>query len=221
MQSVASKIYRNQGNPEVLKRVPAQASRILDIGCGAGDNAAQLKGKGASIDGLTLSEDEAVLAREVCENVWIHNLEAGLPDAVEGPYDAAICSHVLEHICWPEKLLAGVRRVLRPDGRLIVALPNMLTARNRFRIMLGQWNYTRSGLMDNTHFRVYTFKTAQEMLRKNGFELVEATATGALPIPGWGRLPKSIRGGIDGAATWLAPGFIGHQLLYVAKPSVI
>ncbi|MGF1453005.1 MAG: class I SAM-dependent methyltransferase [Opitutales bacterium] len=218
MKRVDHKVYRNKGNPEVLRRVPDSAKRILDIGCGAGDNAAQLKERGAVVDGLTLSEEEAAVSREFCKQVVIHDLEQGLPKDLNGPYDAAICSHVLEHICWPEQLLEGVRKSLAPDGRLIVALPNMLNARNRIKIMLGQWNYTDSGLMDNTHFRVYTFKTAQEMLRKNGFEIIEAAASGFLPIPGWNRLPVALRGGIDRLSIRMLPGLFGHQLLYVAKP---
>src|SRR4051812_34268990 len=114
--SVAHKTYGGNTNAAVLDAVPRSARRLLDLGCGAGGNAGALAARGAVVDGVTLSEGEAEDARRVCRQVWVHNLETGLPTDATGPYDCCICSHVLEHICFPEALLAGVRDVLTPDG---------------------------------------------------------------------------------------------------------
>ncbi|MGF1500128.1 MAG: class I SAM-dependent methyltransferase, partial [Elainellaceae cyanobacterium] len=100
MNSVREKSYKNKGNLPVLNRMPETARTVLDVGCGAGDNARLLKERGLVIDGITLSEEEAAASREFCRQVWIFNLEDGLPPEVTDRYDAVICSHVLEHVCW-------------------------------------------------------------------------------------------------------------------------
>ena len=82
--NVAGKIYTNSGNGPVLARVPRGVRVVLDVGCGAGDNARALHALGCVVDGITLSEQEAVLARPACRAVHIFNLEQGLPEGFAG-----------------------------------------------------------------------------------------------------------------------------------------
>lgn len=215
--SVAGKVYANCGNEAVLRLVPEAARRILDVGCGAGDNAARLRRPNREIVGVTLSESEAELAREHCSRVLVTNLEQGLSLAGE-TFDAVVCSHVLEHICFPDRLLRDIRQALAPGGKLIVALPNLLTYKNRMRLALGRFEYQSSGIMDDTHFRWYTFATAQRLLRRQGFAIEFAGAHGAFPLwPVRRWLPTGVTARIDGAACRLKPGLFGYQLLYVAS----
>lgn len=218
LTSVAEKVYSNRGNAAVLAAVPA-AGAVLDVGCGAGDNAAVLAGRGAVVDGVTLSAEEARVAEAFCRRVFIHNLEAGLPAEISGPYDAVICSHVLEHICWPEKLLADLHRVLAPHGVLVVALPNLLHYSNRWKLLAGRVEYEPSGLMDNTHFRWYTLATAARLLERHGFMVQRRFAQGSLPL--WllrSILPRSWTARLDAGASRLRPGLFGYQMLLVAQP---
>lgn len=181
---VQQKVYQHQGNTAVIKLVSPNAKKILDVGCGAGSNAAVLYSQGYIVDGITLSEDEGVLAKEFCRKVYIHNLEDGLPVNIDKDYDTCICSHVLEHICWPERLLTEIREaLLANNGTLVVALPNLLNYRDRLKLLMGQFEYSEDGgIWDNTHFRWYTFKSAQNLLRKNGFTITRAYADGIFPF---------------------------------------
>ncbi len=207
--SVAEKTYANRGNVDVLRRVPDAASAILDIGCGAGDNARQLACPGRSIVGVTLSEDEAKLAREYCDRVLVANVEGGLPETMT-EIDVAICCHVLEHICFPEKLLGDIAKSLSADGILIVALPNLMWYKTRFRLLMGSFEYAPHGIMDNTHFRWYTFVSAQKMLERNGFQIESAEAQGGLPLGPLRRvLPKALLATFDHMGCRLLPGLIG------------
>ena len=215
--SVREKVYANDGNPEVLRWVPSSARRILDLGCGAGGNAAALSGRVERIEGVTLSEEEASRAREVCHEVFVHNLEEGLPRDTHPPYDVVLASHVLEHICFPEKLLRDVATQLTPGGTLIDALPNLMNFKFRIPLIMGRFEYQNGGIMDNTHFRWYTFKSGRRLLEAHGFRVVRAYASGHFPLPFIGRLmPPAIRRWIDLGATRFSPGFFGVQLIYVA-----
>jgi len=218
MKTVENKSYKNLGNSAVLRHIPSTARTILDVGCGAGDNARILAAKGKVVDGITLSISELNNAKDFCRTVIIHDLEKGLPVQLEGPYDCVVCSHVLEHICWPEKLLTDIRRCLRMDGLLLVALPNMLFWKNRCKICAGILEYHESGLMDNTHFRWYSFASAQRMLSRNGFEVLSAQAEGSFPVPLRGRVfPHQLTRPIDTWASALFPGLFGLQMIYTAR----
>lgn len=216
-QSVAHKTYGGNTNAEVLRAVPTSARTVLDLGCGTGGNAGALAARGTIVDGVTLSEEEAAAARRVCRSVWVHNLESGIPDAAMGPYDSCIASHVIEHICFPEALLAGVRRVLAPGGTFVVALPNLMNYKTRFALMRGRFEYEDGGIMDNTHFRWYTFDSAQRLFERHGFVVTRAWAEGSFPLKGVRKVVPALARGVDRAATSIAPGVFGWQLLYTLR----
>ncbi len=175
---------------------------------------------GRSVDGVTLSIEEAEVARPYCANIYRHDLESGLPSgSIEQRYDAVICSHVLEHIVDPDRLLSDVRSCLAPSGILIVALPNLLIWRSRIRLLLGKFEYSESGLMDRTHVRWYSFASAKRLLERHGFRVIEAVADGGLPLGPIRRLlPRRLLKIMDRAACRLAPGLLGFEMLYVASP---
>ncbi len=216
-EGVSNKIYQNQGRPEVLHWVPPSAATVLDVGCGAGDNARLLQTHGKTVDGITLSPDEMVRAQPYLRRIWIHNLEQGLPRDIDADtYDCVLCAHVLEHICFPETLLSDLWRCLKPGGTLIVALPDLLYYKYRMRLLRGKFEYEPEGIMDYTHFRWYTFTSAQQMLVDAGFCQVSAYADGFFPFSRfrW-YVPVRIRVILDKLACNTFPGLFGFQLIFV------
>ncbi len=211
--------YRGESSPAVLRRIPADAVRILDVGCGGGGNARLLSARGQIVDGITVSAQEAEQAQSFCTNVYQHDLETGLPPLpAELLYDAVICSHVLEHIVEPEALLTSIRARLAPSGIMVVALPNLMFWRSRIRLMLGDFEYTDHGLMDRTHVRWYSFASGRRLLERHGFHVIEAVAEGGLPLGPLRRIaPQWLLERGDRAACRLAPGLLGSEMLYVAR----
>jgi 2-polyprenyl-3-methyl-5-hydroxy-6-metoxy-1,4-benzoquinol methylase len=210
-------VYQNAGNPPILDLLPRRPGRVLDCGCGAGDNARLLKARGARVTGITISPAEAELARAHCEQVHIADLELGIPAVVSGPFDAVLMSHVLEHLRCPEAVLESVKRVLAPEGVVAVALPNTLVYPNRLKLLLGSFTYQSSGIMDSTHVRFYTFATGARLLEANGFHIVRRRADGAFPLwrlRAW--LPASLVAKVNRIACALWPGLFGFQSVYLA-----
>ena len=221
MRTSAAKVYSyKKGNPYVIGLVPEKAKLILDIGCGAGDTGEILTGQGYVVDGITLSEEEKQVAGKVLRNVYVHNVEQGLPNTMTDKYDVIILSHVLEHICYPQRLLKDVRERLSPEGILIIALPNLMHYNSRWKLTMGNFKYQEYGIWDYTHFRWYTFRSAQEMLKENNYTVEKADVSGWIPFEH--RLkyitPAGVRNGLFKVLKKISPGLFGFQLLYVARP---
>lgn len=214
----SEKIYRNEGNWDVFKNVPDSAKYILDIGCGNGDNARILNKYGRVIDGITLSEKEKENAQQYMSNIYIHNLENGLPSDLAYKYDVIICSHVIEHIAYPKKLLNDIKQMLSPNGILIVALPNLMHYQSRFRLLFGDFNYEESGIWDYTHLRWYTFKTGGELLTHHNFNLVNLMVSGDIPLLSITKIiPYGIRQFLyRNIFLKISKGLFGGQLIYIA-----
>jgi SAM-dependent methyltransferase len=213
------RIYEGS-NPPLLKLIADRpVGKALDCGCGAGGNACALRGIGWRITGVTISASEADQASKCCEKVLLADLNTGIPRDAGGPFDVVILSHVLEHLFYPSRVLEDTRRLLSPKGHVLVALPNVLYWRQRIKILRGQFEYERTGIMDETHVRFYTFKSGQALLRSNGFEIVTATGDGDFPLPFFRRLLPGVARKLDVHAAPLAPGLFSSQLLYVGKPT--
>jgi 2-polyprenyl-3-methyl-5-hydroxy-6-metoxy-1,4-benzoquinol methylase len=214
------KVYANAGNPEVVNSIPKDTIKILDLGCGAGDNARLIvtRNSKAQVHGVTLAAKEKPQAEKFCTKVFIYNLEQGLPVEIERQYDAVIASHVLEHICYPQTLLAAVKNKLATDGVFVIALPNIMCWRYRIKLLIGKFDYTETGVMDYTHFRWYTFESAQRLLAENGFNVVESNGYGGFPFgPLRNILPNSILKLCDKTACKFLPGLFSYQMVFSAK----
>jgi 2-polyprenyl-3-methyl-5-hydroxy-6-metoxy-1,4-benzoquinol methylase len=202
-------------NRPVFDLIPTTARRVLDVGCGVGTLGRAVKARQPSeVVGLTFSSAEAERAGGALDQVVVQDLEAFDPTGL-GTFDCVVCSHVLEHLRHPERVLAAVRPLLTSGGCLVVALPNVLVWRQRVRFALGRFRYTDGGLMDRTHFRFFDWKSAQEVVTAAGYTVRSAKADGGFPgsrfLPGVGKL-------IDRGALKLFPGLFGWQVILSAVP---
>lgn len=212
-------IYSNEGNLPLLALLPGGSGRILDCGCGAGDNARILQAQGWRVTGITLEAGEKDLASRFCEAVVVADLDTGLPQEIVGPYDLVLFSHILEHLKQPLKILLESKKVLASGGLVAVALPNVLYYANRFTFLWGEFEYSPDGgLMDQTHLRFFTFKSGADLLESAGFEVIQKRSEGNFPL--WKLrqfLPGSLVKVLNQRANQWLPGLFGSQCLYLAR----
>jgi len=96
---------------------------ILDVGCGAGQYAAQLLARGARVTGIDASETMLGHARSraAAAELRRHDLEQPLDFAADASFDGVVCALVIHHVTNRCQLLAELRRVLRPGGWLVIS----------------------------------------------------------------------------------------------------
>jgi len=185
-------------NAAVFARIPARATRILDIGCGAGTLGGALKERHpCEVVGVTYSNDEAESARQRLDRVEVADLNGFAPRQL-GLFDCIVCSHVLEHLLQPERLLRELAECLLPGGVIVVALPTVLF-----------WKQ-----MDRTHFRFFDWMTASALITDAGLVVSDGIADGGFPLSS--RLGAKASAAVDRSALRRFPGLFGFQFVFVA-----
>ncbi len=164
--------YYNQSRNELLKYIPPTTATLLDIGCGAGWFGAAVKTVAAGCETWGVEPVPAAghEARQRNDKVIVGDLEtAALP---ENYFDVVTMNDVLEHFTYSEPPLAIARRVLKPGGRLVISLPHVGYYLNiRDLVFRGDWKYQDYGILDRTHLRFFTPKSARRLLDECGYQV--------------------------------------------------
>jgi SAM-dependent methyltransferase len=105
---------------KVVEWVPL-GSKILDAACGIGLMLSDLSAA-YEATGIDISADYVQHAREQgldAEVGWLENLPFDTDT-----FDAAVCSDAMEHVQYPDRVLAELKRVIKPEGVLVVRVPD-------------------------------------------------------------------------------------------------
>ena len=135
--------------------------RTLVVGCGRG-------GDTAVVDNPVIALDISFNAVRTARNSFPDNIyltaDAGRLPFAGNYFDLIICSEVLEHTICPETILLEFRRALKPDGCLVISLPNWISlygaARKLGEIILRKPLTAAGQPIDNWH----TFKSFKQLL---------------------------------------------------------
>lgn len=138
---------------------------MLDVGCGGGLFLSMMRDEGLPVLGLETSEPAAKLAWEM-NRVAVVCGELSHSPVVNESCAAITMFHVLEHLHDPVAYLHSARALLRPNGRLIVQIPN---ASSWQFLMFGEyWN----GVDVPRHLINYRQKDMENLLEFCGFEVL-------------------------------------------------
>lgn len=185
--------YYAADRSEFLSWIGGRYPVVLDIGCGSGESARWLRGRGTErLVGIEIDEASAQVAGRRFDEIRVGPVERELRYVV-GPFDLVICADVLEHLIDPWTVVAELRSVTAPDGELAVSVPNIRYYRSLLRIAFGNgFRYESSGHFDSTHLRFYTRRDIEEMLQGAGWR---PTKWGGPRSGRFGPLLRSLTGG--------------------------
>jgi SAM-dependent methyltransferase len=159
---------------------------VLDVGCGGGLFLKMLAERGAKrVAGLDFSLDAARAAWR-CSGVPVVCANLSRAPVAPSSCSAITMFHVLEHLYDPASYLAAAHSLLRPDGRLIVQVPN--AACWQFLLFGERWN----GIDVPRHLIDFRERDLESFLGSRGFEILRVKHF-------------SVRDNPAGMATSLAP----------------
>ena len=114
-------------------------------------------------------------------------------------FDAVVCSEVLEHLNNPEALVTNFRNLLKPDGTVVVTVPNgwgpreLLVTRpsqillsgnsilsRALQVVKGALHYTGNNLQTSArhldHVQFFTLRALQNLAQTSGFRITRRRA---------------------------------------------
>ena len=145
--------------------------------------AAALVKKNCVVHGIEIDPEAAERARKVCASVVEGDMDAmtELPFAA-GTFDCVLALDVLEHMRRPDRALALLRPLLKPEGLLICSIPNVARVGVRLGLLFGRFEYGDGGALSKGHLRFFTRRSASQLLTEAGFriEKVEPTGLGSM-----------------------------------------
>lgn len=162
---------------------------VLDIGCGNAPAAEPLAERGFEYVGLDV--DKASLAGLVDRGFETHKVDLGIAPArlerklreivADRQVAAILALDVLEHVIEPRSVVGTLAAVAEShaDCSLLVSIPNITHRDITTRLLLGHWDMTAVGLLDDTHLRFFSPDGLDRLFEGTGWVQVDALDTTA------------------------------------------
>jgi len=205
-----------------------RGGRVLEIGCGRGELIANLDSLGWEVVGIEPDPKSGAIATKRGLSVRIEELSYDSFDS--NSFDAIVMSHVIEHVKKPVELLKICRKILKPEGRLLVLTPNIGSLGHSW--FKSDWLH----LDPPRHLNLFTRQSLLQTFKNGGFEASSCKTTlrnadwtfgGSMSLRKYGsykfgKLPISLKllGLIILYFEWLALMFdkgIGEELLATGR----
>lgn len=166
-------LYQQQLIELICEKLPElRGTRILEVGCGKGNELVQLAKRGAACFGLDFSESAmawmlARLTKEGMRMPLVRGDARNLPFDIES-FDLVFSQGVLEHFTNPGDVLQEQRRVMRNGALIVIEVPNkwnLYTIYKKILMALKRWP---PGWETQ-----YSPRELKGLLRQNGFEVLD------------------------------------------------
>ncbi len=158
---------------KVLKMV-GRDKKVLECGCGPGHMSKVLKEHfNCDVTGIDLDPASAEMAKSHCDRVLCCDLDSiDLTSSFEkDSFDVILFADVLEHLKDPGRVLVQARDILAPKGFIVISIPNIAYAGVISGLILGEFRYRDTGLLDSTHLRFFTASGIRDLLKKSGYRI--------------------------------------------------
>lgn len=158
---------------QIASRIRRKLNRnmvVLELACGTGILSTQLAGQVKQLEATDFSEEMIRQAKQKSHSARLH---FSVQDATALPYapqsfDAVVISNALHIMPSPEKALAEIQRVIKPNG--ILFAPTFTAAGN----MLGRLKIRVMELSGFKVFHKWTPRGYLDFLSENGFLVTES-----------------------------------------------
>lgn len=158
-------------NQKLLAAIPADARRVLELGCANGRLGRRFKESHPDVSwwGVDCSEQATAIAAAHLDRVFTVDLDQCDLAELGNGFDVVVIGDLLEHLRQPERVLEALHDICAPAALIICCLPNMTHLSVLERMIAGDISYDAAGLLDRTHLRLYSPASAFKTLLDAGW----------------------------------------------------
>ncbi len=162
---------------------PNKKLRILDLGCGNGSLTHLIAQQGYEVVGVEESKSGVELANQTFSNCkFVQGSIYNLPFSELGDkFDVVIGAEVIEHLFYPREIAKAAKKVLKPNGQLILTTPYHGYFKNLVLAASGKMDQHFTVLWDGGHIKFFSVKTLSKLLVSEGFTDIKFKFTGRMP----------------------------------------
>jgi 2-polyprenyl-3-methyl-5-hydroxy-6-metoxy-1,4-benzoquinol methylase len=164
-------------NHHILGGIEGVPVNCLEIGCAYGRLGEAIKRKfpGVYYVGIDQQQDAVIEASKVLDLVlnidlnspgFMHEINQAIGTV---GFDLIIIGDTLEHLCQPEQLLESLHHLSADNAQLILCVPNSAHYSVIERVFTGDLSYDSSGLLDNTHLRLFSPASCLKIMLNTGW----------------------------------------------------
>ncbi|WP_309493007.1 class I SAM-dependent methyltransferase [Candidatus Hecatella orcuttiae] len=177
-----NKLYEAEGHlrrrEKVLEVVHkfAEGDILLDVGCAEGCYLKLFRDLFNFLIGLDISLPLLRKAGKNDKTDYIHGVGETLP-LKNSSVNLILCSQVLEHVINPSAILSEMKRVLKPDGLLVLTVPVPYKSEFWSKIRRKFFVLRRirvAFIADKKHLRSFSPKEILSLMEENGFSVIES-----------------------------------------------
>jgi len=148
---------------KLIEGLVNKKSSLLDYGCGTGEFLKYMQSKDYNVIGIEPSD----AAREKANKILDGKVFKTLNHLDDNSLDVITLWHVLEHVHQLNDTLQNLKKLLTPNGLIIIAVPNPQSKDSK------KYKNYWAGYDVPRHLWHFTQETLQELLFKNGMKIVQ------------------------------------------------
>jgi SAM-dependent methyltransferase len=162
---------------DLIEARSGKNGKILDIGCGYGFFLAEMQRRGWQTEGIEISPTGRAYAQKTW-NLPVHSQPLEALSLADASFDVVTLFYVIEHLLDPLALLREARRILKPNGLILLRWPHSAPMWKTMGSLVKNYDYF------HTPFHLYDFApaTIARLLQKAGFEDI-TTCIGGYSLP--------------------------------------
>ena len=207
--------YNSKGERVRLEKIielVGTGNKVLDIGCYDGTLGNVLIKKGNEVYGIEISKEVAEIAKRKGLKVKIQDFASHF-DFDNKFFDLVVAAEVIEHIVDTDSFIEEIKRVLKPNGFLVLTTPNIASLGRRLYLLFGKNPYFEASLgypqyAHAGHIRFFTKGLLTDFLKYKEFEIICLT-TDAVNLTPDGKLASKVLANLVPA--------LGRSLIVKAK----
>lgn len=172
-------LSRNSSTGLILSKIK-QGSAVLEFGCANGRMTRYMKEElGCRVciveyDRPAYEEAVNYAVDGLCDDILSFKWTEKFSNQT---FDAILFADVLEHLAAPEQVLAKAAEFLAEGGSIYISIPNVTHNDILLKAIEDRFDYTKVGLLDDTHVHFWGWKNIEELASQCGLRVRKVEGT--------------------------------------------